>query len=393
MTSPEDFWKLRADIDQHLVARTEELDRVLLALVAKVHLFFLSVPGTAKTLMVTETVKRLMHARIYKVLMSAYADDSLLFGPMSLAGLRADKRIRASNGYLPWAHVFVADEIWKASGALLEAMLMALNERRWDDDGQQKDLNLWSMFCMANEVPRQEHGELRAVWDRIGLRRIVKPVPDENLIALLTTPQPLPEPTVHLDWQQVTEAHEQAQKVHVHDDVYGALLDVLSDLRPLSVFVSDRRKLDVIGIVKAAAWLRGSDEALPSDLEFLSDYLWDDPDQAPDVERIVLAAVYPDKGKLVGLRQTVGQVRLEYEDAARNARGAARSSTARRLYGKTQDAAREAQELVTNEGLAPDVDRLLRSIDMLAADVLTDLGNTSMRAVPSLRDAALARSL
>lgn len=292
---PKMFQDLRSDLQPWFINRDAELDLVMLALVARSHLFLLSSPGTAKSMLVTEVTKRITNAHAFLCMFDRFADDSLVFGPQSLQGLREGKRRRETEGYLPDAEIFFADEIWKASSALVNTLLQALNERLFFDDGELKSIPLHTMFCASNELPQQDHGELQAIYDRVGLRRVVPALTDPtDMLALLDLPAPPEHPDPVLDWTVVLDAHAQAMALPIADGVQQSFIDIVSRCATDGVPIpSGRRQREAMRLVRATAWLAGADEATEEHLEFLTDFLWEHPDQRPDVARVVLGVVSP----------------------------------------------------------------------------------------------------
>lgn len=308
VADPKMFVDLLDDLRPLFINRDAELDLVALALVAKSHLFLLSSPGTGKTMLVDEVTKRIVGCNAFTCIFDRFADDSLVLGPQSLQGLKEGRRRRESAGYLPHAEVFFADEIWKASSALVNTLLPILNERRVFDDGEFQEIPLHTMFCASNELPQQDHGELQAIYDRVGLRRVVQALTDPtDMMALLAMPAPPADPDPILDWSVVLDAHEQAMALPIAETVPQSFIDIVVRTSAAGVPIpSGRRQREAMRLAKAVAWLAGDDEANESHLEFLTDYLWEDPAQRPEVAKVVLGVVSPLGAEAAELSDDVG---------------------------------------------------------------------------------------
>lgn len=345
---PKMFEDLRSDLQPWFINRDAELDLVVLALVAKSHLFLLSSPGTAKSMLITEVTKRISGAHAFLCMFDRFADDSLVFGPQSLQGLREGRRRRETDGYLPDAQLFFADEIWKASSALVNTLLQALNERIMFDDGVQKEIPLHTMFCASNELPQQDHGELQAIYDRVGLRRVVPALTDpSDMLALLDLPAPPEHPDPVLDWSVVLDAHVQAMAMPIADGVQSSFIDIVTRCHTSGVPIpSGRRQREAMRLVRAVAWLAGASEATEEHLEFLTDFLWENPDQRPDVSRVVLGVVSPLGAEAAELSDDVaGLITLLQEILALDPDSDERTLGAAELSKKVNRAAHKAADL------------------------------------------------
>lgn len=345
---PKMFEDLRSDLQPWFINRDAELDLVVLALVAKSHLFLLSPPGTAKSMLITEVTKRISGAHAFICMFDRFADDSLVFGPQSLQGLREGRRRRETAGYLPDAEIAFFDEIWKASSALVNTLLQALNERKHFDDGELKDLPLHTMFCASNELPQQDHGELQAIYDRVGLRRVVPALTDpSDMLALLDLPAAPEYPDPILDWSVVLDAHTQAMALPIADGVQSSFIDIVTRCHTSGVpFPSGRRQREAMRLIRAVAWLAGDTEAREEHLEFLTDFLWEHPDQRVDVSKVVLGVVSPLGAEAADLSDAVaGLITLLQEILAMDPDSDERTLGAADLSKKVGRAANTAADL------------------------------------------------
>jgi MoxR-like ATPase len=157
---------------------------------ARQHMIQLGPPGTGKSQLVIKLAERITngHALSYFVwLMTKFTSPDELFGPISVNGLKADEYRRITTGKLPEAELVFLDEPFKASSAILNSLLTALNERMFDNGHARIAIPLISMFGASNELPQGE--ELEALWDRFALRTQVGYVTDSGFEKLL---KPLP---------------------------------------------------------------------------------------------------------------------------------------------------------------------------------------------------------
>jgi MoxR-like ATPase len=304
---PEQFAALRADLAPYFINRDAEIDTATLALVAKCHMFLLSEPGTAKSMLVKEIVKRIGGARAFLVMLNRFADDSMIFGPSSIAGLKEGRRRREMDGYAPTADFTFFDEVWKASSALANSLLQFTHERVVFDDGVEKPVPNWTSFFASNELPQQEHGELQAIYDRTGLRVVVPTITDPgDLMRLLRLPEVDPNPTPVITLDDIRSAHAQAMTLEVTEAGHEALVAIVTKAHSLGVPVlSGRRMREAERIAKANAWLMGDDKVGPEHFDFLADYLWEKPEQRPQVCRVVYETAAPLRAEALDLSDDV----------------------------------------------------------------------------------------
>src|SRR5262245_10166199 len=172
------FVQARRELALALIERDEEIDLVLTALICQEHVLLVGPPGTAKSLLL-DAVLGWMKGKKFTILFTKYTTPEECYGPISVAGLKEDRYVRLPAGKLPEADGCFADEIFKASSAILNPLLRILNERVFDrGDGTLAPVPLKVCVAASNEwVQAQEGGkELGAIFDRFLFRRSVRPI-------------------------------------------------------------------------------------------------------------------------------------------------------------------------------------------------------------------------
>ena len=129
---------IERDLTATLIERDEVIRASLVALLARQHLVVLGPPGTAKSGLVTELSRRISPQsgaglRSFAYLMTRFTTPEELFGPVSVSGLKRDEYRRVTAGKLVEAELVFLDEIFKASSAILNALLKIANEGDRDD--------------------------------------------------------------------------------------------------------------------------------------------------------------------------------------------------------------------------------------------------------------------
>jgi hypothetical protein len=92
----------RQELAAALIERDDEVDLVLTPLVAQEHPLLVGPPGTAKSLLLDSLMAWMQGAK-FTVLFTKYTTPEEVFGPVSLAGLKADRFVRVTAGKLPEA--------------------------------------------------------------------------------------------------------------------------------------------------------------------------------------------------------------------------------------------------------------------------------------------------
>lgn len=179
-----------------LIEREALVGLLLVALLAGENSLLLGPPGTAKSLLARRLALALREGSFFQVLLTRFTAPEELFGPVSLAALREHDRFeRRTAGYLPEAHLALIDEVFKAGPAILNTLLMLLNERLFVNGAAVFPAPLLALVGASNEVPEDE--SLEALYDRFTLRLVVEPIAGEAAFAaLLAAPRAEEEPAL-----------------------------------------------------------------------------------------------------------------------------------------------------------------------------------------------------
>src|SRR5215475_14097778 len=179
---------LENELAASLIERDEVIRASLVALLSQQRLVILGPPGTGKSALVIELARRISPQngaglRNFAYLMTRFTTPEELFGPVSVSGLKRDEYTRITAGKLVEAELVFLDEIFKASSAILNALLKVANERIFHNGGQEMQVPLISLFGASNEMP--QGNELEALWDRFLLRFRVGYVTDTGFVKFI----------------------------------------------------------------------------------------------------------------------------------------------------------------------------------------------------------------
>ena len=275
------------------VGKDDIIDLMGICLAGRENLFLLGPPGTAKSALVRELAK-LMQGKSFEYLLTRFTEPNELFGPFDIRRLREGDLVTNTEGMLPEANLIFLDELLNANSAILNSLLMVLNEKVFRRGRETKDLPALLIVGASNHLPEEE--ALQALFDRFLIRVRCDYVDPAMLSEVLEAGWAL-ESKQAADRQSIT-ADEifrlQAMIPSVSlQDIRPAYIALIQQLRNAGVQVSDRRAVKLQRLVAASALLCKRTTAIPSDMWVLR-YIWDTEEQREVIAAIVNATVEAD---------------------------------------------------------------------------------------------------
>ena len=333
------------EVQTQVAERDELIEVIAIALLTRKNVFVLGDTGQAKSAVINLFRDGLTGARQFERLMSKQADEEALFGRLDLSSLipggvpeeileedalyqemrrdletlvlnyrRGDasfgqqlelattelERYRKAlselhggepriitKGKLPDSHIVFLDEIFKSSDGILNALLTALNERRYTNEGKTIHIPTISFFSASNEIPNFANPEekiLKPLYDRFELKVVTEYVEDRDArLTILKQKQAAQgtaqNPSAVISLAELQAMQDEVLQVRVPDQVNELMDDVLCGLRGKGIHISDRKYFNYAPIAQAKAWLSGRDTVEPSDLTTLCAYLWTAPEE------------------------------------------------------------------------------------------------------------------
>lgn len=287
-----------------LVERRPVVRLCLLAALAGEHTLLIGPPGTAKSELARRLRSAFRDAHYFERLLTRFTVPEELFGPLSIRALEEDRYERHTAGFLPDAAIAFIDEVFKANSAILNALLTLLNEREFDNGAGRQRCPLISVIGATNDVPEDEVGE--AFFDRFLMRLPVQPVSDAGFGALLDAGcRPAWSPPVHddaLGHDDLLRLADAARKVALPARIVAVLGELRAHLAGEGAYVSDRRWVKMVALLRAAAAAEGRGAIGLWDLLLLPACI------GPDAER--QAAVADWLQARLGVREAFAPARL-----------------------------------------------------------------------------------
>ncbi len=272
------------------VGKDEIIDLLGICLVGGENLFMLGPPGTAKSALVQE-LGRLIDGRTFDYLLTRFTEPNELFGPFDIRRLREGELVTNTEGMLPEAHLIFLDELLNANSAILNSLLLVLNERIFRRGRETRPLPTLMVVGASNRLPDDE--ALRALFDRFLIRVHCDNVAPDLLADVLSAGWALEQrqglPEMPISAADVQELQRQLPEVEL-TSVRDAYLSLVQHLRNAGIAISDRRAVKLQRLMAASALLCGRRQALPSDLWVLR-YIWDSLEQQEVIGAIVDEAI------------------------------------------------------------------------------------------------------
>lgn len=294
---------IETELNERFLEKSHIIRGMMVALVARQHLFLLGPAGEAKSGLTRAIAKRIQGGVLFEKLIRALTAEEEIFGPIKLSRIEEDVYERKIDRKLPAAHVAFLDEIWKGSSAVLNGILDIANERQFDNDGI-IPVPLQSMFCASNEMPGED--ALTALWDRICLRYKVTGLTESGKRKFMTDEMARRRAralgkdvtggegtTITLD--QLETLQQAALLVDIPAKVMEDLFSILAELDKKGKNLPSTRKMGWIqDLICANAVLEGRTVAMTDDLAILSHVLWDKEEDIRAIGALVMKIANPN---------------------------------------------------------------------------------------------------
>jgi MoxR-like ATPase len=281
-------------LKQTFVGKDEIIDLMGICLAGRENLFLLGPPGTAKSALVRE-LSKLLQGKTFEYLLTRFTEPNELFGPFDIRKLREGDLVTNTEGMLPEANLIFLDELLNANSAILNSLLMVLNEKVFRRGRETKVLPVLMIVGASNHLPEDE--ALQALFDRFLIRVHCDNVDPDSLEQVLEAGWKLEgkksnEPA-QISAEQISQIQSLIAAVDLQD-IRTAYMELIGKLRNAGIALSDRRAVKLQRLIAASALLCKRTKAIASDMWVLR-YIWDNEEQQEVIAGIVDSVVEADK--------------------------------------------------------------------------------------------------
>lgn len=283
-----------AHLKEKFVGKDDIIDLMGICLAGRENLFLLGPPGTAKSAMVRE-LSKLINGKTFEYLLTRFTEPNELFGPFDIRKLREGDLVTNTEGMLPEANLIFLDELLNANSAILNSLLMVLNEKVFRRGRENRPLPVVMIVGASNHLPEDE--ALHALFDRFLIRVKCDYVDPALLNNVLTAGWKLEQKTIPGDIEISADDIFRVQSMIGDVDleqIRPAYINLVEMLRNAGVQVSDRRAVKLQRLIAASALLCKRMVAIPSDM-WVMRYIWDNEDQQEIIAGIINSVVEADK--------------------------------------------------------------------------------------------------
>ena len=282
-----------APMKRDFIGKDEVIDLLGICLVGGENLFILGPPGTAKSALVNQIAARL-EGRSFDYLLTRFTEPNELFGPFDIRKLRDGELATNTEGMLPEASLVFLDELLNANSAILNSLLVALNERMFRRGKETRPLAALMFVGASNHLP--EDDALHALFDRFLLRVHCENVPDERLPDVLTAGWKLSangvaKSNLHFDELRTVQSALAGMELGA---IRQPFAELIHRIRHAGIPVSDRRAVKLQRVIAASALLAGRNEARLSDL-WVVRHIWETEEQSEVLASLVDQAIAKEK--------------------------------------------------------------------------------------------------
>jgi MoxR-like ATPase len=294
MTSIQKLNEVLASLKNTFVGKNEIIDLLGISLVARENAFLLGPPGTAKSAIVRSLSNKIDGGKNFEYLLTRFTEPNEIFGPFDIRKLKEGELVTNTEGMMPEASMVFLDEIFNANSAILNSLLMALNEKIFRRGKETRKLPALMFVGASNVLPEDE--ALNALLDRFLVRIKCDYVDPDLLHEVLLAGWKLENDsaldTLSIAAEEIKTLQAGCRTVSLNN-IRLQYVDIVHSLRNTGIKVSDRRAVKLQNLIAASALMCGREEAIVSDFWVLK-YIWDTEEQIEVLEGIINAVIEKD---------------------------------------------------------------------------------------------------
>lgn len=282
-------------VKESFIGKDEIIDLLGICLIAKENAFLLGPPGTAKSAIIRLLSNCIENGKNFEYLLTRFTEPNEIFGPFDIRKLKEGELVTNTEGMMPEASMVFFDEIFNANSAILNSLLMALNEKIFRRGKETKKLPALMFVGASNVLPEDE--ALNALLDRFLIRIKCDYVDADLLEEVLLAGWKLENNNVNekpsIFPEEIKELQQLCRKVDL-SPIRKQYVDLIHNLRNTGIKVSDRRAVKIQNLLAASALMCNRTEAILSDFWVLK-YIWDTEEQIEILAGIIDTIIEKDK--------------------------------------------------------------------------------------------------
>ena len=295
MTSIQKLNAVLAELKNAFVGKDEIIDLLGISLVAKENAFLLGPPGTAKSAIVRALSDKIEGGNNFEYLLTRFTEPNEIFGPFDIRKLKEGELVTNIQGMMPEASMVFLDEIFNANSAILNSLLMALNEKIFRRGKETYKLPALMFVGASNVLPEDE--ALNALLDRFLVRIKCDYVEPDLLHEVLLAGRELEKREkgqgALISIEDVKILQSECKGVDL-SGIREQYVNIVHNLRNTGIKVSDRRAVKLQNLIAASALVCERDKAVTSDMWVLK-YIWDTEEQVEVLEGIINTIIEKDE--------------------------------------------------------------------------------------------------
>ena len=317
------FQEVARQLGAQFLDKQEIIRLMMVSAIAGEHMVIVGPPGTAKSAMI-DMFARLIDAKYFEYLLTRFTEPNELFGPVDIAAFREGRYTRRIENMLPSAEIVFLDEIFKSSSAILNSLLLVINERKFANGPSVVQVPLISLFAASNEVPNDD--SLGAMFDRFLLRVLSDNLDSYHFgelmqkgialeVARMTGKGDALKPILSARDLRTLQASFDRFMVFP-DDFLAKYKGLIFQIRSEGVSVSDRRAVKLLKLFAASAVFDGRTRVHDGDF-FVLRHIWNNLDQVELLAEIVNPVVdayyreHPAERRFIGPQASLDDLLAE----------------------------------------------------------------------------------
>lgn len=307
--------QLGREIKAQLVAMDDEVDLVLTALLSGDTVFFLSLPGAAKSTLARLLAKG-VGGRFFRRNLTPDTSQNDLFGPLDPAKVQQGIWGRRLAGAAT-ASIVNIDEVFKGSGPVQQMLLDAFEEHVLAEPDTIHKLPMLLGISASNELADDRIEN--AFWDRLIIRKVVDyPTREEDWEALLTSTHGTVPIQTHLDPQEImlVQGLVELKAGEIALQVRKRMVRIKMQLEAKGVPVSPRHFIAWSRVSAARSLLLGEPQVTHRAIAVGEHLLWISKDEIPTVRDVVRSLSDPQRGILRAAEADLESIRAHLKGQA-----------------------------------------------------------------------------